>query len=265
MKLKKVNYKAKGELTGYLYRHIRLDTGDVFYVGISFENKDGKFKRAYKNDKGNRNKFWWNITSKTEYEVEIILENLSEYELKEKEKEFIKIYGRRNLLEGTLTNLTDGGDGCVGAIKPMSERQRLAMIGKPRPKEVIEKVSRALKGRPKPPEHLKKLQAGAKISNEKRKKKIIQKTLNGDIVKIWDCNWSCMKAGYHRGFIIKCCNGTKDTYKKFRWEYYDQAVNVSPKVDTVAFPLIMDTNSTPNVSPPVAMTANPLVQFGELA
>lgn len=39
----------------YLYRHIRLDTGNVFYVGI------GTGRRAWK--KENRNKHWHNIVN----------------------------------------------------------------------------------------------------------------------------------------------------------------------------------------------------------
>lgn len=68
----------------YLYRHIRLDKNEPFYIGI------GKGKRAY--SKKSRNIHWLNIINSTPYEVEIILENLSWEEACEKEKEFIKLY-----------------------------------------------------------------------------------------------------------------------------------------------------------------------------
>lgn len=102
----------------YLYRHIRLDTNEPFYIGISKSNSD--YKRA--NSKLQRSDFWKNITSITEYEVEILLES-DDYEfIKQKEIEFIKLYGRRDLNLGTLTNLTDGGEGNLGII--VTEEQR---------------------------------------------------------------------------------------------------------------------------------------------
>ena len=58
----------------YLYRHIRIDTNEVFYIGIGGGNKYEKelsYKRAY--SKYDRNKYWKNITNKTNYIVEIIL------------------------------------------------------------------------------------------------------------------------------------------------------------------------------------------------
>lgn len=48
-------------MTGYLYRHIRLDTNEVFYIGVSC---NANYKRAY--SKTHRNQFWENIVKKTE-------------------------------------------------------------------------------------------------------------------------------------------------------------------------------------------------------
>lgn len=102
----------------YLYRHIRLDTNEPFYVGIG--TKIGKcgtekcnYSRAF--SRYSRNFLWKNVTNKTDYEVEILLES-DDYEfIKQKEIEFIALYGRRDLGEGTLVNMTDGGDGMLGA------------------------------------------------------------------------------------------------------------------------------------------------------
>ena len=92
----------------YLYRHVRLDKQEVFYIGIG---SDKNYKRAY--IKKNRTKHWYNI-AKNGYEVEIMLDNLTWEEACEKEKEFIKLYGRKDLNEGTLVNMTDGGEGALG-------------------------------------------------------------------------------------------------------------------------------------------------------
>lgn len=102
----------------YLYRHIRLDTNQPFYIGIGTigdkDKKYGYYTRAY--IKNNRNKWWKNIVGKTSYKVEILLESNNKTFILEKEKEFIKLYGRKQLGLGELVNLTDGGDGTLGNI-----------------------------------------------------------------------------------------------------------------------------------------------------
>ena len=90
----------------YVYKHTRLDTNEVFYIGIGSQNK---YKRAFSLIK--RNSFWRNITSKTEFLVEIIQDGLTWEQACEKEKELINKIGRRDLGLGTLVNMTDGGDG----------------------------------------------------------------------------------------------------------------------------------------------------------
>jgi len=115
-------------MIGYLYRHIRLDKNEVFYVGVS---KNISYKRAYSVFR--RNKFWHNITSKSDYEVEIILESDDYDFLLEKEKEFIELYGRKDLGKGTLVNLTSGGDGVVGYKCTEEDRAKMSARMKLRP------------------------------------------------------------------------------------------------------------------------------------
>jgi hypothetical protein len=92
----------------YIYRHIRLDKNEPFYIGIG--NNDYRRSKS----KRSRNSMWHNITKKTDYEVEIILDDLTWNEACKKEKEFISIYGRRDLKTGILCNMTDGGEGTIG-------------------------------------------------------------------------------------------------------------------------------------------------------
>lgn len=108
-----------------LYRHIRPDKDEVFYIGIG---KPGRKKET----KG-RNKYWHNIVNKNngEYLIEILLEDLSREVIKLKEIEFIKLYGRKDLGLGTLCNLTNGGDGMSGKVFSEETKQkiRLSMLG----------------------------------------------------------------------------------------------------------------------------------------
>lgn len=129
----------------YLYRHIRLDTNEVFYVGIGTQNKNTKlFHRAHSNSK--RNNFWKNVVNKTEYEVEILLESDNYDFIQQKEIEFIALYGRRDLDKGTLVNLTDGGEGIINC---QYNRE-----------ETYLKISKALKGRKMPEDTIEKVREG---------------------------------------------------------------------------------------------------------
>lgn len=122
----------------YVYRHIRLDKNEPFYIGIG---SDSNYKRAYCIQK--RNNIWYKIVKKSLYEVEILLDNLTWNHACIKEKEFIKLYGRKNLKTGILSNLTDGGEVVLGLKftddsrikmsfaqknkKPISEKTRINM------------------------------------------------------------------------------------------------------------------------------------------
>ena len=127
----------------YLYRHIRLDTSEPFYIGIGSDNN---FTRAYTNR--NRNKYWKNIIKKTPYEVEILLNNLTWEEACAKEKEFITLYGRKDLKTGLLCNLTNGGEGVLGLICSNESRLKMrnSQLGKKQSIEQIEKRAAKLRG-----------------------------------------------------------------------------------------------------------------------
>lgn len=123
--------KPEGE--HYIYRHIRLDTGEPFYIGIGTKRK-GKPPYERANTKHSRRPMWHNIVRKAHYEVEILLESDDFEFIKQKEIEFITLYGRRDLGTGILTNHTKGGDAWKGykhteeSLQTMSENNR--MVGK---------------------------------------------------------------------------------------------------------------------------------------
>ena len=100
----------------YLYRHIRLDKNEPFYIGIGTKNKLIKNPYFRSISKYDRNKIWQKITFKTKYEVEILLESNNYNFIKEKEIEFIKLYGRKDLNTGILCNMTDGGNGLINCL-----------------------------------------------------------------------------------------------------------------------------------------------------
>jgi hypothetical protein len=103
----------------YVYQHIRLDTDEVFYIGIGSDT-DGKYSRAW--SKTGRNDQWKSIVNSVGYRVEIIEDSLTKDESIVKEKQWIERLGRKDIGEGILVNLTDGGEGLNGWVK--SEEQK---------------------------------------------------------------------------------------------------------------------------------------------
>lgn len=163
----------------YVYRHIRLDKNVPFYIGMS--KNDDDYVRAY--TKNGRHKHWGNIVSKTEYEVEILIDNASYEEAISCEIFFIKLYGRKDLKTGTLCNKTDGGEGTknpseefrkkISELKkgntymkgkklPESAKQTLSQKGKLRPPPILSqeaknKIGIAHKGKKLSAQHKKQL------------------------------------------------------------------------------------------------------------
>lgn len=141
----------------FVYRHIRLDNGNPFYIGI------GKSEARAYSTKG-RSKFWQRIVDKCGYEVEILFNDLDYEQAKLKEQEFILLYGRANTCNGLLCNLTDGGDGSLG-YKPTEE--------------ALLKISNTSKGRVKSVEQIEKWKSKMNFTkSDETKEKIRQSLLN---------------------------------------------------------------------------------------
>lgn len=150
-----------------VYRHIRLDKNEPFYIGIGAETS-----RAFEVTKG-RNTYWKNVISKTDYEVQILFDDLTWDEACEKEKEFITLYGRKDLGTGTLVNMTDGGEGTFGAIPWNKGLVGFGDFNKGRNHndDTKEKISQKNKGRKLSEEHKKLINPlGRKLSDETKNK-----------------------------------------------------------------------------------------------
>jgi hypothetical protein len=133
----------------YVYRHIRIDKNEPFYIGIG---SDMTYKRA--REKSRRSNLWNKIIAKSDYDVEILLDDITFEEAKNKEIEFIKLYGRIDLGNGTLANLTDGGDGTPNRIFTPEHKRKLSLsqIGKKISEEQKDKLRKYRVGIPNSPE-----------------------------------------------------------------------------------------------------------------
>jgi hypothetical protein len=225
----------------YVYRHIRLDKNEPFYIGIS--GNDDNLRRAY--CILDRNIYWQRIAAKTKYEVEIILDNLTREQACEKEIEFISLYGRRDLKMGILVNLTDGGDGVLNHIVSEETRVKMgkAQLGNKKyllrttpQEEINKKVSSANKGRIMSEEQKEKIRnnfkinghpsLGKKASDEtkekiaaSRRRKILQFDLDGNLIKEWNSILDAKKEGYCNAAIWRCIKGLYKHHKKSIWKY----------------------------------------------
>jgi len=188
----------------YLYRHIRLDKNEPFYIGVATH-----LKRAY--DKSSRkNKIWKSIIAKTDYRVEILFDDLTREQALEKEIEFISFYGRIDLKTGTLANYTNGGEELNGlwnkgrkASEETKAKLREAAKHKlPMSKETREKLSKSKMGHIVTEETRRKLslinkgtKKGPWSEEQKVKNKnfwksqinrVAQYDLEMNLIKVWD-------------------------------------------------------------------------------
>jgi hypothetical protein len=198
-----------------VYIHTRLDTNEVFYVGIGTE------KRAYR--KFSRSKFWHYITDKVDYRVDILFNSLSRDEACILEVALIEFYGRRNLGKGTLVNLTDGGEAPNGLIHSEETKKKISdkTSGSNNPrygaiisKETRRKIGEGNTGKVHTKEH------NAKIKDSSNKKPVIQLDLEGNFIREWESIKAAVRiGGFHHSCIPSVCRGERKHHKGFKWVY----------------------------------------------
>lgn len=219
----------------YVYRHIRLDKNEPFYIGI------GKtLKRAY--SKANRNIHWKRIIEHSSYDVEIIVNNITWEEACEKETELIRFYGRRDLGMGPLVNMTNGGEGVANHI--YTDAQRVSMsIGQRGNQKWKKRKYKKLEGvhfntgrtrtedykkmrrelylfRDHPLKGQKLSQATKdKIRAAKFKKPVLQYTKNGIFVKEYESTKAVTIDGYDQANVWRCCHNKSKSHMGYVWKF----------------------------------------------
>jgi len=186
----------------YLYRHVRLDNNTPFYIGVS--TKDHRYVRAFCKNK--RGELWDSIVSKSAYRVDIMIENIPENELYNKEREMIALYGRLELGTGTLVNRTNGGSGGCGVIVPESVRLKHSKSNKG--KTAWNKGKTGL------------IYAGWNMKQEEKdrrrvvsiKKSVSQYTVNGEFIRDYESIMEASRVtGISNGAISAVVLGTTPT------------------------------------------------------
>ena len=138
----------------FVYMYLDLDN-IPFYVG---KGKDYRYYVGCHLGKACANKLLKNKIRKVgedNVKIYFLYKNLTEEEAFKYERYYISVFGRRDLKEGTLCNLTDGGEGYGRRIVSKETRKRMSesskgeknpMYGKKMSEESRKKMSEAHKG-----------------------------------------------------------------------------------------------------------------------
>lgn len=205
----------------YVYMHIDKVTNIPFYIGRGGTNKQEKKKQYFRAcfDKTSRSPEWHAIADTNGYNIKILVHCETIEKCYEKEIEFIKLYGRQNLGEGSLVNKSDGGDSCKGYIMPDSAKKAIAKamalnnpnfggkhgIGRRHSEESKQKMSEIRKG---------KRWSKAPI------KKVLQYDKNMVFLKEWESTKEINEFfGKKRSHISQVCSGKRAICYGYIWKY----------------------------------------------
>lgn len=94
--------------------------------------------------------------------------------------------------------------------------------GKSMSEETKKKLSDALKGRTAPNKGIPMSEEQKKkMRNDKRSKKVLQFTLNGEFIREWPSTAECGRNGYNEGHVAACCRGEEKSHKGFIFQFKD--------------------------------------------
>jgi len=142
------------------YIYMYLDFYNIpFYIG---KGKNNRYRVSQHLDKNSPNYLLKNKIRKVgadNIKIHFLHKDISEEEAFYWESYWIKYIGRRDLGEGTLCNLTDGGEGESGRTCFEETRQKISksMRGKTRSTETKQKMAQAVRGRILSDEHKQKI------------------------------------------------------------------------------------------------------------
>ena len=195
---------------------------EPFYIGKGHGYRIKQHTQACRM-RGNKHKNYTvkQILSSQLKPIEIkLFENLSETQSFRREIFLIRLIGRRDLGVGCLTNMTDGGEGSVGAVPwnlgiPHLEETKIKIankaIGRYVSDETRKRVGDSRRGKKQSEETKKKIAlAHTGVLQKKQMKPIYQFDINGNFIREWE---SVRTASMTFSNIKNCISGkTKNLY-----------------------------------------------------
>ena len=238
----------------YIYGLVDKSKNELKYIGKSINPQSRYRKHLQDSHKKNSYKDNWiysSLENNNKPEL-LIIDEVDEVNWEFWEKHYISYY---KSIGCKLTNISEGGENppnLTGRKRTKDEIERISKsnTGKKRSEETRKTISLSKKGKPIPhlnngkershshrknlslslkgrvspnkgrkydEEHSKKLSN----SHSHQKKEIIQFTLDGKIIKIWD-SISEAKKEYKNNHISECCLGKIKTAAGYKWKYYER-------------------------------------------
>jgi hypothetical protein len=180
----------------FVYQHRRLDTNEIFYIGIG---KNKKRLNSYKN----RNSHWLSIAKKYGFQVDLLIDGCSWNDACEVESGLIDAIGRKDLNLGPLVNMTNGGEGLNNPSYETVKKLKDCMTGKTLSSSTKDKLSIAMKN----------------------KKPINRQAIDQfDLFGTYICSWTSIYEAHlatniAKSSISKCCKGKLSRAGKYTWRY----------------------------------------------
>lgn len=223
---------------------------EPFYIG---KGKDNRLM-SHLIDYNTNNKLKKNIINKIKKTgnypiIEKLYENISEYSAFRLEKYFIKLIGRKDLNSGSLSNLTDGGEGCSGRVfnddiryKMIKNKQKIVQYDKNG--KIIKIWKNIIDILNNNPNILSNHLHRSCRSNGHRKingffwkyhenesfndslpildkyKTIFQYDKNGKFIKEWNESKEISQNEFHSGSVLKCCRNNSKSDKHYIFKNY---------------------------------------------
>jgi hypothetical protein len=107
----------------YIYFYLRSRDSAIGKAGTPYYVGKGKGRRAYEKSR-------LVPIPKDKNNIVFVLNNLTEEQSFQNEMDFISWYGRVDLKNGILRNLTDGGEGSSGAIRSEETKRKISESNK---------------------------------------------------------------------------------------------------------------------------------------